>query len=508
MRNLIVCSDGTWNTPDQKDGQIPVPTNVVRLFNLLSERNQEGVEQLKYYHPGVGTEGQWWQKVAGGAAGAGLSHNIKSAYRWLCDQYQAGDQIFQFGFSRGAYTARSLAGMIGRCGLLKTATLPDREAWARVEAAYTEGYRARKPHEQWSSNWEWHGKPGQVPIHFLGVWDTVGALGVPNDMAILNLLDDHHRYDFHDTALGDFVTHARHAVALDERRASFFPTLWTGTERRQNVKQVWFPGVHCDVGGGYVETGLSDGALKWMLEEAQGQGLGINPTMAKQIRPNPLDILHNSRTGIFEMLHTQPRSVPLLVPANLGALLHDSALERQKNPPITQAPYRETCRLMASGDSQNFQIYATNHWNETGLYLEAGTTYKFEATGEWLDKSIPCGPAGCDDGKFHLGEVIQLAGTMIGQLEGLYKQITHNNQADFQGSRREEDTPWFALVGAIANAADPGQDGSPPPHEKILIGAGCQFTPEASGYLYCYANDAWLFYGNNRGSVRLQVTRL
>lgn len=118
MRNLIVCADGTWNTPEQKEHDIPIPTNVVRLYNAVAKKSEGGIKQLKYYHPGVGTDGTWWEKLAGGTVGVGLSKNIRSAYKWLAANYQPGDRIYLFGFSRGAYTVRSLATMISVCGLL------------------------------------------------------------------------------------------------------------------------------------------------------------------------------------------------------------------------------------------------------------------------------------------------------------------------------------------------------------------------------------------------------
>ncbi|MGZ9106339.1 MAG: phospholipase effector Tle1 domain-containing protein, partial [Rhodoplanes sp.] len=116
MANLVVCCDGTWNTPDDTDGGMPAPTNVRRLFNALADKDDSGTAQKKYYHPGVGTSGRWWKRIAGGGGGAGLADNVKSAYQWLAYNYRPGDNIFLFGFSRGAFTVRSLSGMIDCCG--------------------------------------------------------------------------------------------------------------------------------------------------------------------------------------------------------------------------------------------------------------------------------------------------------------------------------------------------------------------------------------------------------
>lgn len=513
MRNLVVCCDGTWNTPDQADQGVPTPTNVVRLFNTLAEQGVGGEAQLGYYHPGVGTDGTWWDRLVGGGAGVGLGRNVMSAYQWLARHYQPGDRLFLFGFSRGAYTVRSLAGMITaeRCGLLRLDGLAEQEAWKRVERAYEKGYRARKERSAWAKDWAFHqadaaGEP--VPVHFLGAWDTVGALGIPDDLAILNLIDDPRRYAFHDTALNARVHNARHAVALDERRLSFAPTLWTGIEHRPSVKQLWFPGVHCDVGGGYPETGLSDGALQWMMEEARALGLGLRDEMAAQLRPDPRGVLHDSRNGLFKLLRAQPRSFPELTDANAGSLLHGSTLARYRAPPITQAPYHPSLRLQP-GETREFDVFAREPWNQTGLWLGAGERYAFAASGEWLDRNIKCGPAGTADGKFQSGELAHLAGALWGKVEGQFRHLTGNTQADFKGTRRIEELPWFALVGVIGNGGQPDAGGALTPCETLPIKAGiddCRIG--ASGYLYCFANDAWNFYDNNLGSVRLQVRRL
>jgi hypothetical protein len=519
MKNLAVCADGTWNTPDQKEDDIPVPTNVVRLFNALEENDG----QLRYYHPGVGTDGTWWEKLAGGTVGVGLDKNIKSAYKWLCEHYVKGDRIYLFGFSRGAYTVRSLAGFIGRCGLLDLSGLEDEEIWRRVGIAFDRGYRRKKPLQKWgegAERWKFHptslfecAKRGKkepvdaIPIHFVGVWDTVGALGIPNNFAILNLLDNVKKYAFHDTKLGKNVVYARHAVALDERRASFSPTLWSNAKKRKRVKQLWFPGVHANVGGGYPDTGLSDIALKWMIDEASKAGLAFRETMVGQIAPNPRGILYDSRKGIFRHLRAEPRSIPAVVEGNVGEKLHGSSLTRQATPPIEEGAYHPT-RFLKKGESLTLRVYAMEPWNDTGIYLEAGKRYRFEAEGQWMDRDVKCGPDGTGDGKFHAWEIAHMAGTLWGKIEELYKKVTKNEQADFVGSKRVEKYPWFCLVGAIANGGNPKKDGTPAPHETFRIGSGCTRTPKKSGYLYPFANDAWNFYADNRGSVRLTVTCL
>lgn len=512
MRNLIVCADGTWNTPEQETGGVPRPTNVVRLFNALAETGASGEPQQAYYHPGVGTEGSRLRRLAGGAVGSGLGKNVLSGYRWLADTYQPGDRIFLFGFSRGAYTVRSLAGMITRYGLIETGPMSDHAAWAAIERVYQRGYReGRVRCSAWADGLAFHRQADGAEareVHFLGVWDTVGALGIPDNYAILNLLDDSRRYRFHDTALNDRVRNARHAVALDEPRASFAPTLWTNVGGRQTVEQLWFPGNHGDVGGGHLETGLSDGALQWMLEEARALGLGVDKRMSEQISPDARGLLHDSLRGVWRPLYHQPRSAPAMIDANQGAPVHPSALARQQQPPITQTPYRPT-RILGIGERETVDVFARERWNATGLYLEAGASYRFAASGEWLDASIPCSPAGNCRPHTLTGSLAHGLGSLIGRAEGLFARITGNRRANLIGSRRVETAPWLALIGVVANAPPPPDDGSPVAHETITIGAGTDATVERGpGYLYCFANDAWRFYGNNRGHVQLEVERI
>lgn len=507
MTNLVICCDGTWNTADQEDGGVPTPTNVVRLHTCIAEQNAKGVAQKKYYHPGVGTDPGLVNRALGGGIGLGLDRNIQSAYAWLCRSYQPGDAIYLFGFSRGAYTVRSLGGFTTRCGLLDLTGVSDEDAWKRIETVFRNGYRTHKEtRDTWlKKGWKFHqSAPGSqdIGIHLIGVWDTVGALGIPDHLGVLNLLDDPDQYKFHDTTLSKLVAHARHAIALDEMRGSFQATLWTKVEPGRDVKQVWFPGVHSDVGGGYVETGLSDGALKWMVDEAAALGLGFNEQLTGQIKPDSRGLLHNSLDGVFKHLPTQPRSAPLLHEAS--ARLSLSLVERRKSPPIAQAPYGAS-RGLKAGESVELPVFAINPWNATGLWLEAGVTYKFKATGQWLDRKTPSGPEGLEDGKFEPSDVAMALGHMLGQAESLFKQITGNKATDFWGSKRHQDLKWFQLVGAIANGA--GEDAEMGADELISIGKGCDYKPKRSGYLYAYANDAWSFYGNNRGSVQLTVTR-
>lgn len=502
MANLIVCCDGTWNTPDQEDRGLPSPTNVVRLHGALAPRDAKGTPQHAYYRKGVGTSGSWLARKLGGGTGRGLSDDIKSAYHWICETYRAGDRLFLFGFSRGAYSARSLAGLVGKLGVMDfthCATEPAQK-WRRVERAY-QAYRAGVSGQDWDNPLPRH---AEVDIHFLGVWDTVGALGIPDEM-LINVFDDPQVYRFHDTLLSARVRVARHAVSLDELRQSFAPTLWSAHHPTTDMAQVWFAGVHGDVGGSYADRGLGDHALNWMMTEATAQGLAFRPGARDQLRPDHHGAVHNSVTGMFTRMRTRPRSAPSL--AGADSPLHDSARQRHRNAPLAQPAYWPT-RHLAPEEATTCAVFAREPWNATGLFLEAGQSYRLEAEGEWLDASIHAGPEGAYPG-FHIGKLAYALSAVPGALQRRKRRRSGDAGAITRGARREQDMPWFALVGALANGA--GVDPVTQvlcPHQSFLIGKGCTLTPERSGYLYAFANDVWSFYGNNKGSLRLTVRRL
>lgn len=522
MKRLIICNDGTWNTPDQEDNGIPCPTNVVKLYHALADSDdpplatgKPAVRQLKYYHPGVGTKG-FLDSIVGGAFGKGIDNHIRSAYHWIATHYSPGDEIYIYGFSRGAFAARSLGGFLGR-GLLDLTGLSPDETWKRVNAAYEKGYRKHdtraKDTRAWAKNWPFFHGLAPCPVRFLGVWDTVGALGIPDDLEIINLLDDADDWRFHDTTLGTHTRTARHAMAIDEVRASFTVTRWHNADKHPDAVELWFPGVHSDVGGGYAQTDLSDGALLWMIDESESAGLRFRPDIRKQIKPDPLGVLHNSYKGAFAKLRSRPRAMEAFVHANHADHFHHSAIARQKASPIAYPAYRPTIQL-AVGKSHEVDIFADTHWNDTGLYLGAGHHYRFSAVGEWLDSKDACDWRGTQNDDFTVGDVIRSSGSFLGKFENLVKKLGKNTSTDFLATKRVEEFPWFALVGAIANDLGKGSivpnDGSPDPHQYIHL-PDHETTPlviEHPGYLHCFPNDVWSFYENNHGSVRLTVTRV
>ncbi len=279
-KRIVLCCDGTWNKPDAA-----IITNVEKIARTVRTARpcDDGVQQVVEYVAGVGV-GYAADRVLGGAFGLGLFNNVRNAYRFLALNYAPGDEVFVLGFSRGAYTARSVAGMVGSVGLLTRAGMIRDGVLRRALDLYrlrpqheTPTQAARRSHELAEFRAAHCHPAATTTIRFLGVFDTVGALGVPG------MLRTGHQ--FHDITLGRGVELARQALAVDERRRVFEPCLWAvpadevdlqvgrGTGGRPRVRQVWFAGAHSDVGGGYPEQGLSNSALRWMTDEARAAGL-------------------------------------------------------------------------------------------------------------------------------------------------------------------------------------------------------------------------------------------
>ena len=265
MKRIVICSDGTWQTPRQPD-----VTHVVEMARAVAPTAPDGTTQVVFYDAGVGTEGRI-NRLVGGISGKGLGKNIQDCYHFLVHNYEDGDELYLFGFSRGAYTVRSLAGLIRNCGVLTKA-----EA-GRLPKAYNM-YRRRdaKPNSKEAKAFR-AAYSREAKIRFIGVWDTVGALGIP--LRGLSQLTAH-RHEFHDVELSGSVEHGCHALSIDERRGPFRPSLWKAKQKGgQIVEQVWFSGVHSDVGGS-LNPGLGKPTLEWMKERASYAGLALAATSA------------------------------------------------------------------------------------------------------------------------------------------------------------------------------------------------------------------------------------
>jgi len=325
-KNIVIFSDGTG----QKGG-VGSNTNVYKLFNMVEDRTDR---QIVFYDPGLGTD---WRKITGMINGMGISRNILDCYRFLFENFNADDQIYLFGFSRGAATVRSLSGFIHLFGILPLSR-PDliEQAFDIYKDTNTEDRIKKadafikKHHTMWCK------------IKFIGVWDTVAALGVPIK-GIGELLDRFFPSKFHSFELSESIEYARHALSIDEERKSFHPVIWNPIENDVNgkLKQVWFCGVHTDVGGGYAEDDLSNYSLQWMIQEAIDKNLliydkkGLESFMASI--PDINGIMHNEQKQYpGKLLKRMKRGWDKKVMGE--PCIHESVLKRTKNNDNSDTP--------------------------------------------------------------------------------------------------------------------------------------------------------------------------
>jgi len=305
MKRIILCCDGTWNSADQESNGVPCPTNVVKLGYRIAKRDANGVQQLLYYDQGVGT-GNSIDRLTGGAFGDGLEDNIHDAYRFLVANYEKGDELYLFGFSRGAFTARSIVGMARKCGILGRPHV--RSYKAAIELYRSEDSPTDAAPKKFRQQTCLYGLE-DLEVRFVGVWDTVGALGIP--LRGLRWLT-RREHQFHDTELSGAVKEACHALAIDEHRGSFEPAIWDYKPKPwQKIEQVWFAGAHSDVGGGYAEQQLSDIPLQWMIDKAKAAGLAFDDEAvdANPLKPDATAPLHDSMKGFYRVAMSYDRVI-------------------------------------------------------------------------------------------------------------------------------------------------------------------------------------------------------
>jgi uncharacterized protein (DUF2235 family) len=346
MKKLVICCDGTWNRLDSAN-----VTNVVRMAEAVASRAAAGTPQIVYYDEGVGSGSavaSGIDRALGGALGSGLMTKVEHAYRFLVFNYDPGDEIYIFGFSRGAFTARSLAGLIRNCSILEQRQArrigeaialyrgrgqdchPDADASCRFRASTSPASYLNERDLVWRRR----DNPAfreedcmRLRLRYIGVWDTVGALGVPSHLVFASLFN--RRYSFHDHNLSSTVESARHALALDEFRRSFEPALWSNLDilneaarhagaGETRYRQHWFPGDHSSVGGGGVEEKLSSGAFLWIAEGAQEAGLALDPEALARVKAlaDHRGPLRSSPGRLFSMetlMRKRPRAGPHLI---------------------------------------------------------------------------------------------------------------------------------------------------------------------------------------------------
>lgn len=326
-KNILVFSDGTG----QKGGE-GYNTNVYKLFNMVEDRTQN---QIAYYDPGLGTD---WRKITGNILGRGFKKNLLDCYRFIFQNFEADDKIFLFGFSRGAATVRSLSGFIHLFGILpkcREDLIKDAFDIYEIEDKEERELKAQafidKHHTMWCK------------VHFIGVWDTVAALGLSSTWlgSIFNRFWPH---KFHSFDLSESVKYTRHAISIDDSRKTFHPVLWNALKNDPNserMKQVWFCGVHTDVGGGYEKEDLSNITLRWMIKEAKAKGLRLYKEAKalkklKESEPNVNGPMHSEVTGWKKYIYSQEQRS---WKTGFGPLwICESVKQRVKNQDNTESP--------------------------------------------------------------------------------------------------------------------------------------------------------------------------
>lgn len=315
-KNIVVFSDGTG-----QEGGKGANTNIYKLFNIIEDRTQQ---QISFYDAGLGTG---WRKISGNVSGAGISKNIIECYTFIFENFEAGDQIYLFGFSRGAATVRSLSSFIHYFGIIpKSRPELIKQAYKIYEIS-DDNERKKKAsefvarhHTMWTR------------IRFLGCYDTVAALGLPiKPLSVLINKIPGMQHKFHNFRLNESVENAYQALAIDDERETFHPVLWDAdTLDYQTIKQVWFCGMHTDVGGGYDEQDLSDVSFVWMKNMAVNHGLRIYPKNTLAVNGNVNGYMHNSRgEGWTKLYRKKQRSWDTLRPDK--PVVHESVLQRINN---------------------------------------------------------------------------------------------------------------------------------------------------------------------------------
>lgn len=510
-KNIVVCADGTWNRPTAK-------TNVWQMFEALPGilHNVTGTReighfmykdattptdgQIAFYLQGVGTRFSRSSPTSG-AVGAGLHDKVLDGYLLISRFYQPGDSIYLFGFSRGAFTARSLAGFIAKAGLMP------------ADEAKKHNCRSRANDIWWDfKNKAFNGPRSEAPdagekqpIKLIGVWDTVGALGVPffNGVSIVDAAEKQ-LFDFADNALSPRVANGRHAVSVDEKRRDFEPTLW---DARGGIEERWFAGVHSDVGGGYPSRKLADITLEWMLSEA----INLNLKVADypSLSPDPKADRHESCSGFWN-LRCQERVVPPTALLDPSVITRLQQRDDYRPHPLFQHPQcfhfftgtppkENICtkdpvapfRPLDPGKTMKVAVSAERWWNGTGVSVKAGERYRIAAEGTWHDDDVWCNAAGW---------------------VGLPWLVW---------TRRVRGSNWFHLCAAISSRSElelkaasffkglfwevPQEDAA---SEIEPVGCVGDFLVKRDGCLYLFANDAPPAYGNNTGCIEATITRL
>ncbi len=362
MKRLTVFLDGTWQKLDQPD-----PTNIAKLAQSVAHTDSKGIEQIVYYDRGVGADSlthKAQRRILSGITGAGLEDALMNAYLFLSWNYTTGDEIYIFGFSRGAYTARSLCGLVRNAGLLH-------RPYAEMASEAYRHYRSKhKPDQDEAGEFRKRYSYDPVPITYVGVFDTVGQRGIPSNFGPIAWLWNR-KLQFHDLTLSARVKSARHACAIDELRGAFPVTPWENLDERNRERgfdpadlnapyqQRWFPGSHGEVGGG-VGSKLANITLHWIAEGARESGLEFmrdRGPLSIYTQPEYQDPFYDFvvNRGLLSLggkkLRVLKRYKRPAKPeaADISMMLSDAAIKRwrhQMSPPYRPAALKRFAKLM------------------------------------------------------------------------------------------------------------------------------------------------------------------
>jgi uncharacterized protein (DUF2235 family) len=359
-KNIILCADGTGN----KGGSTP-DSNVYKMYKSVNKTFkgaiQEGIEiseQVVFYENGVGTEQNKYLRMLGGGLGFGFKNHVCDLYTFLAKNYEAGDRVYFLGFSRGASTVRACNGFISTCGLIKGAGLRKRELDKRVKKAFSIYKKYKKKPEVARKFSESEDSHGIIDIQFLGIWDTVVALGFPKRTDIIGpislvlsglaifsekVLDKVWPHGFYNYTLTNNVKHAYQALAIDDERTAFWPFVWNEKGReKDSVEQVWFTGMHSNVGGGYPRSGVSNVALYWMMLRAEKNGLRFEANTIKKAldESHVHGRMYNSRESFSAVYRYHPREIGKLCEGRLEGEIkpHRSVIERMNHRTANYSP--------------------------------------------------------------------------------------------------------------------------------------------------------------------------
>jgi uncharacterized protein (DUF2235 family) len=585
---IVICCDGTGNHPKQMEGDLPAATNVYLLFEALTSKSQFGTRQITWYDEGVGTGTSRASQKAGivtrllrafvnwlpegltayldkffklfeSATGAFIEENIEQGYREIVKNYEPGDSIYIFGFSRGAYTARCIAGVIGRCGLLKAENI------RFVPEVMTLYRRRRSGALRPLVRQELIHDPDIVRVEVLGLWDTVASLGLPL-WGWWFRVGELWRNQNLDTNPASICKHVYHAMSMDERRAQFFPTVTTPAlnfddthapapdgRNQQYVQQTWFRGAHADVGGGYGNRTLGDIGLEWMLQIADFHRLSVRTDLAYLSsgpagvavcpKADPMGLMHDEMEGVkgWAIFGGWPRWAPVHRPywrdrfqdacAKEYGAPHDLVYRRAEHaadlwhgrlkqllkrsggstevPLVDALMARDGLIFLDVNDAVRVRVQANRIWNRGAVVFESAAVYRITyVEGEWRDQEK---------------STCRAAGEKPTGLD-LVRRI-------FRRTKREFGADWLELFGHVAHprrwpVAEFGLFKlfmvlfwrSPKPLSKSLIRLGRHMTTPGKsvyvvnlshgGVFYAFANDAWATYDNNSGAVTLEIQRV